>query len=67
MKLPPLQRKQQQPYDLRIRVEAGSETEAKQMQEAIQSFVSHFSLEEMKSAAHKLKSPVNRKMIKTFL
>ncbi len=50
-----------------IHVAAHNEQEAKEMQEAIQSFVQHFSLKEMKSAAHKLKTPTNRNMIKTFL
>ena len=54
-------------FDLKISVQASGEAEAREMQEAIQSFVSHFSVAEMKSAANKLKSPTNRKMIKTFL
>lgn len=59
--------KNNKPFDVKISVEATSEAEAKEMQAAIQSFVSHFSVTEMKSAATKLKSPTNRKMIKTFL
>lgn len=54
-------------FDITIQVQATGEGQAREMQEAIQSFVSHFSVAEMKSAAHKLKSPGNRKMIKTFL
>jgi hypothetical protein len=54
-------------FNITVSVQAGSDKEAVEMQEAIQSFVSHFSVAEMKSAAHKLKSPSNRKMIKTFL
>jgi hypothetical protein len=56
-----------QPFDVKINVSATGLAEAQQMQEAIQSFVSHFSVTEMKSAAAKLKNPTNRKMIKTFL
>ena len=71
MKLPALKAfspdKKTQPFSVSIRVQAGSETEAKEMQEAIQSFVSHFSVAEMKTAAQKLKSPANRTMLKTFL
>lgn len=54
-------------YDIMIKVQAVSHAEAMQMQEAIESFASHFNLTEMKSAAVKLKNPVNRKAIKTFL
>lgn len=53
--------------EVTIHVAAQNEQEAREMQEAIQSFVQHFSLKEMKSAAHKLKTPTNRSMIKTFL
>ena len=73
MKLPSLKSFQQKdnaanrPFDITIGVQASSEAEAAEMREAIQSFVSHFTVAEMKSAAHKLKSPSNRKMIKTFL
>jgi len=48
-------------------VGADSKEEAIAMQEAIQSFVQHFSLKEMQSAARKLQTPSNRSMIKTFL
>ncbi|WP_344827204.1 hypothetical protein [Rurimicrobium arvi] len=54
-------------YTISVQVQAGSEAEAAQMQEALQSFIAHFTVAEMKSAAHKLKSAANRKMIKTFL
>jgi hypothetical protein len=54
-------------YAVNINVQAGSPQEAKEMQEAIQSFISHFNVTEMKTAAQKLKSPANRTMIKTFL
>ncbi|MBN9482184.1 MAG: hypothetical protein BGO70_16550 [Bacteroidetes bacterium 43-93] len=71
MKLPSLKAfspdKNKQAFGVMIQVQAGSEAEAAEMQEAIQSFVSHFSVEEMKTAAKKLKSPANRSMIKTFL
>jgi hypothetical protein len=73
MKLPSLKAFQSadkvtaRPFEVKIKVDAASDTEAQQMQEAIQSFVSHFTVAEMKSAAAKLKSPSNRKMIKTFL
>lgn len=73
MKLPSLKSLQQKdsantrPFDIAIQVQATGDVQAKEMQEAIQSFVSHFSVAEMKSAANKLKSPSNRKMIKTFL
>lgn len=53
--------------DITIRVRASSEKEAAEMQQAIQGFISHFTLAEMKSAALKLRNPVNRRMIKTFL
>lgn len=56
-----------QPFEIKISVDATSDAEAKEMQAALQSFVSHFSVAEMKNAATKLKSPTNRKMIKTFL
>ncbi len=71
MKLPILNTKtttgQKQQVDITIRVGADSKEEAAAMQEAIQSFVQHFSLKEMQSAARKLQTPSNRKMIKTFL
>lgn len=73
MKLPSLKSLQpkdnaaSRPFEITIGVQAASEAEAAEMREAIQSFVSHFTVAEMKSAAHKLKSPGNRKMIKTFL
>ncbi|MBS1773916.1 MAG: hypothetical protein JST82_13745 [Bacteroidetes bacterium] len=71
MKLPSLTNKssntQQRNYGITVNVAAQNEQEAAEMQEAIQSFVQHFSLKEMKSAAHKLKTPTNRAMIKTFL
>lgn len=73
MKLPSLTAFQQKDsntartFNIMVSVQAGSDKEAAEMQEAIQSFVSHFTVAEMKSAAHKLKSPSNRKMIKTFL
>ena len=73
MKLPSLKSIQQmdsantRPFDISIQVQATGNEQAKEMQEAIQSFVSHFTVAEMKSAANKLKSPSNRKMIKTFL
>jgi len=73
MKLPSLKSLQQKDnaatrsFDITVQVQATGDVQAKEMQEAIQSFVSHFSVAEMKSAANKLKSPSNRKMIKTFL
>lgn len=73
MKLPALTAFQQKetptarPFNITVSVQAASDKEAAEMQEAIQSFVSHFTVAEMKSAAHKLKSVTNRKMIKTFL
>lgn len=71
MKLPSLTNKpvngQAKQFGVTINVAAQNEQEAAEMQEAIQSFVQHFSLKEMKSAAHKLKTPTNRSMIKTFL
>lgn len=73
MKLPSIKSfsKKEQPatgtFDINVTIRAADQTEAKEMKEAIQSFVSHFSLSEMKSAAHKLKSAANRKMLKTFL
>lgn len=72
MKLPAIKPFQQgkgtvKPHYVTISVQAADEQQAKEMQEAIQSFVSHFSVAEMKSAAQKLKSATNRKLIKTFL
>lgn len=71
MKLPILHSRpangQAKQFDVTIQVAAQNEQEAAEMQQAIQSFVQHFSLNEMKSAAHKLKTPTNRSMIKTFL
>ena len=73
MKLPSLKSLQQKDnaatrsFDITVQVQATGDVQAKEMQEAIQSFVSHFSVAEMKSAANKIKSPSNRKMIKTFL
>lgn len=54
-------------FEISVTVQAISDKDAAEMREAIQSFVSHFTVAEMKSAAHKLKSASNRKMIKTFL
>lgn len=63
--LKPLQLKKLIP--IRIEVFAMDEAEAKQMQAALQSFVGHFSTQEMMKAAEKLKSNTNVKMLKTFL
>ncbi len=71
MKLPSLttfqQKETNKAFEIKVSVQAASDKEAAEMQEAIQSFVSHFTVAEMKSAANKLKSVTNRKMIKTFL
>ncbi|OJW79566.1 MAG: hypothetical protein BGO69_12615 [Bacteroidetes bacterium 46-16] len=71
MKLPSLtafqQKETNKAFEIRVSVQAANDKEAVEMQDAIQSFVSHFTVAEMKSAAHKLKSVTNRKMIKTFL
>jgi hypothetical protein len=71
MKLPSLtafqQKETNKAFEIRVSVQAANDKEAAEMKEAIQSFVSHFTVSEMKSAAHKLKSVTNRKMIKTFL
>jgi hypothetical protein len=50
-----------------ITVLAKDTQEAQELQIALQSFVSHFSPQEMKKAAEKLKSATNRAMLKTFL
>lgn len=54
-------------FNISVSVQAANATEAADMQQAIQSFVAHFSVAEMKSAAAKLRNATNRKMIKTFL
>lgn len=54
-------------HTLHIIVAAKDAAEANEMQIALQSFVGHFSTQEMKKAAEKLKSTSNRAMLKTFL
>lgn len=54
-------------HTIQISVQAKDETEAKEMQAALQSFVGHFNTQEMKKAAEKLKSVSNRAVLKTFL
>ena len=67
MKLPSLKKSVTDSYPVTINVQAANRQDAEQMKEAIESFATHFSLAEMKSAATKLKNATNRKMIKTFL
>jgi hypothetical protein len=55
------------PYTVTMQLWARSQQEAEEMKEALESFLTHFTLPEMKSAATKLKNPLNRKAIKTFL
>ena len=52
---------------IQITVNAKDETEAKEMQVALQSFVGHFNTKEMIKAAEKLKKDTNVAMLKTFL
>lgn len=54
-------------HSIPIVINAKDAAEAKEMQEALQSFVGHFNTQEMKKAAEKLKSVTNRTLLKTFL
>lgn len=54
-------------HAIQVQVFAKDESEAKEMQAALQSFVGHFNTQEMKKAAEKLKSASNRAVLKTFL
>lgn len=54
-------------HAIQVQVFAKDESEAQEMQAALQSFVGHFNTQEMKKAAEKLKSASNRAVLKTFL